>query len=95
MTHKDFIAELSKKLDWTQAKTSETIDSFVDLMNEKIAANTQVSIANFGTFETKKKSERVSVNPLTQERFLVPPKITANFKPSPGLKDKFKNTNNQ
>ena len=95
MTHKDLIAELSQRLDWTQAKTSGTLDAAVEILNEKLAENVSVSIQNFGIFETKKKSERVSVNPLTQERFLVPPKITVGFKPASGIKDKLRGNNNE
>ncbi|MDR1743261.1 MAG: HU family DNA-binding protein [Dysgonamonadaceae bacterium] len=91
MTHKDLISELAKRLDWTQSKTSETLDAAVDLINENLAENAQISIQNFGSFETKKMAVRVSVNPLTQERFLVPPKIVATFKPAPGVKDRLQN----
>lgn len=91
MTHKDLIAELAMRLNWTQAATSETLDAFIGILNEKLADNVQISIQNFGTFETKKKQERISVNPLTQERFLVPPKITATFKPSAGIKEQLRN----
>lgn len=91
MTHKDFIAILSQRLNQSQTKTSELLDDAVALMNEKLAEGTQLSVHNFGVFETRKKSERISVNPLTQERFLVPPKIVATFKPAAGLKERFKN----
>ena len=91
MTHKDFIATLSQRLNQSQTKTSELLDVAVALMNEKLAEGAQLSVQHFGVFETRKKSERISVNPLTQERFLVPPKIVATFKPAVGLKERFKN----
>ncbi|EXY65380.1 HU family DNA-binding protein, partial [Bacteroides fragilis] len=46
----------------------------------------------FGTFEVKKKAERIVINPVTKLRLLVPPKLVLAFKPSPILKDKFKET---
>lgn len=91
MTHKDFIAQLSQRLQWTQARTSDVLDATVVLMNEKLSDETQISIQNFGVFETRKKSERISVNPQTQQRYLVPPKIVAVFKPASGIKDQFRN----
>ena len=51
-----------------------------------------LTFQEFGTFEVKKKMERISVNPVTKQRFLVPPKLVLGFKPSVSLKDKFKNT---
>ena len=41
-------------------------------------------------FETKKKMERVIVNPSTGQRMLVPPKLVLNFKPNQTWKDKLK-----
>ena len=49
-----------------------------------------VQVASFGTFELKKRMERVVVNPSTKERMLVPPKLVLAFKPVKSLKDKFK-----
>ena len=91
MTHKEIISELANRLDWTQAKVSDTLDTFVDVMNEKLSENCQISVHNFGVFETKKKAERISVNPLTKERYLVPPKIVAMFRPSANVKEHLKN----
>ena len=91
MTHKDLISQLSQRSQWTQSKTSDVLDVAVALMNEKLSEETQISIQNFGVFETRKKSERISVNPQTQQRYLVPPKIVAVFKPASGMKGQFKN----
>ena len=46
---------------------------------------------NFGTFEVKKRMERVVVNPGTQQRMLVPPKLVLNFKPIASIKENLKN----
>jgi len=91
MTHKDFVTELANRLGWTQAKVSDTLDAFVGVMNEKLGEDCQISVQNFGVFETKKRTERISINPQTQERYLVPPKIVANFRPSANVKEHLKN----
>ena len=49
-----------------------------------------IAIQGFGTFEVKKKMERISVNPTTQQRMLIPPKLVLSYKPSTNLKEKFK-----
>lgn len=38
-------------------------------------------------FDVKKKMERIMVNPATQQRMLVPPKLVLGFKAVPKLKD--------
>jgi DNA-binding protein HU len=49
-----------------------------------------IVIQGFGTFEVKKKLERISINPATQQRMLIPPKLVLTYKPSVTLKEKFK-----
>ncbi|MDR0972697.1 MAG: HU family DNA-binding protein [Prevotellaceae bacterium] len=90
MNNKDFIATLSGKLDLTQGKTSELTTSFLSQLIGELEEDKSIHIPSFGTFEVKKKGERVSVNPATQARMLVPPKLSLSFKPSVTLKDKFK-----
>ena len=47
-------------------------------------------LEGFGSFEVKKKAERISINPASKQRMLVPPKLVLSYKPSNTLKDKFK-----
>jgi DNA-binding protein HU-beta/integration host factor subunit alpha len=47
-----------------------------------------IAIPNFGTFEIKKRLERVLVSPTTGQRMLVPPKMVVGFKQSNVLKNK-------
>ena len=47
-------------------------------------------LVNNLVFETKKKMERVMVNPSTGQRMLVPPKLVLNFKPNQTWRDKLK-----
>ena len=47
-------------------------------------------LPNFGSFEVKKRLERIMVNPSTGQRMLVPPKLVLNFKPVASIKEKLK-----
>ena len=49
-----------------------------------------VSVSGFGTFEVKKRLERIMVNPSTGQRMIVPPKLVLNFKPSASIKEELK-----
>jgi DNA-binding protein HU-beta len=90
MNNKDFIGALAKKCGITAAEAQAGIDSFVAVMTERLKENDQLNVSGFGVLEVKMRKERVSVNPKTGQRFLVPPKIVPSFRPSCKLKDKFK-----
>ncbi|MBE6308002.1 MAG: HU family DNA-binding protein [Bacteroidaceae bacterium] len=90
MNNKEFVAALAKRCGTTTADATDTIESFVEVITECLKENDQVNISGFGVLEVKMRNERVSVNPKTGQRFLVPPKIVPAFRPSSKLKDKFK-----
>ncbi len=55
-------------------------------MGKSFEAGDPVPVVGFGTFEVKKRMERVMVNPSTGLRMLVPPKLVLNFKPAATIK---------
>ena len=57
-------------------------------MTDELEDENVIAIQNIGSFEVRKKQERVVVNPATQQRMLVPPKLVINFKPSASFKEK-------
>ena len=90
MNNKDFISELSRRLGYTIKDTSELASSLLSGMTQELQEGNVVTIRGFGTFEVKKKAERITVNPTTKQRMLVPPKLVLTYRPSAQLKDKFK-----
>lgn len=90
MNNKDFTSELSKRLGYTLKDTSELISSLLSGMTRQLEEGNVVTIQGFGTFEVKKKAERISINPTTKQRMLVPPKLVLTYRPSTLLKEKFK-----
>ncbi len=91
MTNQELIAILAKRLEWTQRQTSEVLESTVSIMKSNLEESNSINIQGFGLFETKKKGERISVNPVSKQRFLVPPKISLAFRPGQTIKDNLKN----
>ena len=90
MNNKDFTSELSKMLGYTLKDTSELISSLLSGMTQQLEEGNVVAIQGFGTFEVRKKAERISVSPTTKQRMLVPPKLVLTYRPSTLLKEKFK-----
>ena len=82
--------ELSRRLGYTIKDTSELMSSLLSDMTQELQEGNVVTIQGFGTFEVKKKAERITVNPTTKQRMLVPPKLVLAYRPSGQLKEKFK-----
>ncbi len=91
MNNKEFIAELAQRAGYTQADTQKMVTDILEYMGSRFEEGDSVQIANFGTFEVKKRLERIVVNPGTQQRMLVPPKLVLNFKPVASIKEVLKN----
>ena len=91
MNNKNFITELSQRSHFSQDDTQRMVFTLIDAMNEKFQEGEAVTFPGFGSFEVKKRLERIIVNPATQQRMLVPPKLVLNFKPIAAIKEKLKN----
>lgn len=90
MNNKEFTSELAERLGYTIKDTSELIGSLLSDMTQKLEEGNMIVIQGFGSFEVKKKTERISINLASKQRILVPPKLVLSYKPSNTLKDKFK-----
>ena len=90
MNNKEFTSELSRRLGYTIKDTSGLMSSLLSDMTQELQEGNVVTIQGFGTFEVKKKAERITVNPTTKQRMLVPPKLVLAYRPSGQLKEKFK-----
>ncbi len=88
MSNKEFIAALSRELKYTTKETTVYVNALVQEMGAQLEDGNQLSISGFGSFDVRKKLERVLINPSTKQRMLVPPKMSISFKPAPSLKEK-------
>ena len=95
MNNKDFITTIADRLGYTTDETQKMVDIVIEAMGDQFQEDEPVSIPNFGTFEVKKKLERIMVNPSTGQRMLIPPKLVLNFKPNTGWKERIKNGGNE
>lgn len=90
MDNKQLQATLAKRMGRNNADIAKLLDALVTTIRERCGELDSIAVPSFGTFEAKKKLERIVVNPGTGKRMLVPPKITLTFKPSALLKSKLK-----
>lgn len=88
MNNKEFITELAKRMNYSAKETTQMANLLIREISEQLENENYISISGLGTFEVRKKLERVLVNPSTKQRMLIPPKMSVNFKVSPVLKEK-------
>jgi DNA-binding protein HU-beta/integration host factor subunit alpha len=90
MNNKEFIAELASRTGFSAKDTQTLVNNIINAMGDAFQEDNAVLVPNFGVFETKKKMERIMVNPASGQRMLVPPKLVLNFKPNQTMKEKLK-----
>ncbi|MFW5503290.1 MAG: HU family DNA-binding protein, partial [Segatella copri] len=62
MNNKEFVAELAQQTGYSQDDTQKLVRKVIDAMITEFEDGEVVAIPNFGTFEVKKRMERVVVN---------------------------------
>ena len=90
MNNKDYISELANRTGRSQEDTQRMVNTVIEAMGDHFQEDDSILVPNFGTFEVKKKLERIMVNPSTGQRMLIPPKLVLNFKPNSGWKERVK-----
>ncbi len=90
MEYKDFVELLQQRTGKDRGEAEAMIESFCRVVTERCAQMDSVTIQGLGTFEARKKMERISVNPATGQRLLIPPKIVMVFKPNTYIKNSLK-----
>ena len=82
----ELVTALSEQLDMSPQEILNNLSTLYLLIGDVISNGGSINIADIGTFEAKKKAERISVNPTNGKRYLIPPKLTPVYKPTPQWK---------
>ena len=90
MNTTELTSSLAQKLLLSKTEVARRLEYTVLAVTAKLLENCSVSFYSFGILEVKKREERISVNPASGKRMLVPPKLVIKFKMSNSLKDKLK-----
>ena len=90
MKSKDFSTTLAASLKLSLKETNKLTNKLLECMTQHWEDEDIIAISSFGSFEVKKKMERVLINPQTKQRMLVPPKLSLTFKPTTSLKNEAK-----
>ena len=90
MNNKAFISELARRTGYTLEDTQKLVNTVVESISDNLQEGNAVAISGFGSFDLKKRLERIITNPSTGQRMLVPPKLVINFRPVSSVKNKLK-----
>ena len=83
--------ELAKRSGLFKVQVEDVMESFVELVKERLKDGKKVTLTGFGTFSAKKRSARMGVNPRNpKERIKMPEVIVPKFKAGKTLKDYLK-----
>lgn len=88
MDTKSIINRLTPKTGVDPQQGHAIIEALIDIIGQHASELDTMAVPAFGTFEPKKRAERVNVHPATGKRTLLPPKIVLTFKPSAILKQR-------
>lgn len=90
MDNKTLTDLLSRRTGLPRKDVSSLLEGFVGAVSDACSEMDSVALPGFGTFEPKKRNERVMAMPSTGKRMLMPPKIVVGFKPSAMLKNRLR-----
>jgi DNA-binding protein HU-beta len=86
MTKADIVRQVSKATGLTQPKALQAIDCMFSAITTSVADGHRVHFRNFGSFSSKKKSERLGRNPKTGEDVTITARTVPRFKASKRLR---------
>ena len=88
LTKSHLIDAIAKQNGFTRIKSSETVETILELIKSTLESGDDVLIAGFGKFCGKDKRERKRRNPTTGEDMILVPRRVVTFKCSGKLRDK-------
>lgn len=88
MNTKILIQNLAKRMQLSVSEVEELLEATTFVIKTELSKGKNIGITSFGSFEIRKKDERLSVHPTTQIRTFIPPKLVVCFKQSNILKEK-------
>lgn len=80
LNNKDFTSELSERIGVDVHEAAEQVETLIAEMTQQLEEGNVLVVEGFGTFEVKKKTERIVISPASGQRFLVPPQLVLTFK---------------
>ena len=88
LTKNQIIEEVMTRNGLSKNKSSETVETLLEIMKETLMSGEHVLISGFGKFCVKEKAERKGRNPSTGEDLMLDARKVVTFKCSGKLREK-------
>lgn len=88
LTKNHVISALHARLELPKTKSTELVESLLEIIKRTLENGEDVLISGFGKFSVKRKKERRGRNPQTREDLVLESRKVVTFKCSPVLRDK-------
>ena len=86
LTKKEIINSIYMQIGFSKKISENLLEDIFQILLKNIISEKKVKIAKFGTFELRKKKERIGRNPKTKEEKLISERNVIIFKPSKEIK---------
>ena len=87
MNKAELIAAVAEKTGLSKKDTEAVVSATFDTIVAAMAEDEKVQLVGFGSFEVKKRAERIGRNPKTKESITIPASKVPTFKAGKALKD--------
>ena len=88
LTKSQIIEKISNSTNSSRNKSSETVETLLEIIKQTLASEEDVLVSGFGKFCVKQKDERRGRNPATGEDLMLAPRKVVTFKCSGKLRDR-------
>ena len=86
MNKTELINQVVEKTKFSKKDATAAVEATFGIITKALADGDKVQLLGFGTFETRKRAERVGKNPRTGEMVKIAASIVPTFKPGKALK---------
>jgi len=83
----ELVAAVAEKTEFTKKDAEKAVAAVFDSISQAMADGEKVQLVGFGTFDVKKREERVGRNPQTKAEIVIPACKVPGFKAGKALKE--------
>ena len=88
MNKAELVNAMATETGVSKKDVEKVLNSFINVVSNKMANKGKVQLVGFGTFETRQRAARTGLNPQTKEEIKIPACTVPAFKAGKALKDK-------
>jgi integration host factor subunit alpha len=88
LTKADIVDTIYNQLDLPKARSTQVVDSLLEIIKKTLENGEDVLISGFGKFCVKEKRKRIGRNPQTRENLMLSERRVVRFRCSGRLRDK-------